>query len=72
MFPNDHGLIYKETILGRLPVEPWNTASNLVFLFVVIYWSLKVYPYAKDHLFLAYSLPILFIGYIGGTVYHSL
>lgn len=71
MFPNDHGPIYKETIAGRFPVEPWNTASNLVFLTVVIYWSIKVYPYFRDHKFLAFCLPVLLIGYIGGTVYHA-
>ena len=71
MFPNDSGPIYKETLEGGFPVEPWNTASNLIFLFILIYWSLKVYPMASRHLFLAWSLPVLLIGYIGGTMFHG-
>ncbi len=69
--PNDSGPIYKETILGRIPVEPFNTTSNLVFLFVIIYFSIRVYRNPKQHLFLAYSLPILTVGFVGGTLFHG-
>ncbi|MGB0524930.1 MAG: hypothetical protein ACPGJS_18300 [Flammeovirgaceae bacterium] len=71
MDPLDSGPIYKETLMGRFPVEPWNTASNLLFLFIVIYWALKVYKNYRTHRFIAFCLPVLFIGYIGGTVYHA-
>ncbi len=70
--PLDMGPVYKETLMGRLPVEPWNTFSNIVFLAVVAYWSLRVYPRAKEHLFLACALPVLLVGFIGGTLYHAL
>ena len=71
MHPNDSGPIYRETLMGRLPVEPWNTWSNLVFLFVVIFWALRAYREPRTHLFLAGALPVLFIGFVGGTVFHG-
>ncbi len=71
MHPHDSGPIYRETLMGRLPVEPWNTWSNLVFLFVVVFWALRVYREPRKHLFLAGALPVLFIGFVGGTVYHG-
>lgn len=70
-FPNDTGPIYKETLEGRLPVEPFNTFSNLLFLAIVIYFSLRVYKNTKQQMFLAFALPILFIGFVGGTIYHG-
>ncbi|WP_378180561.1 ceramidase domain-containing protein [Aquimarina sp. SS2-1] len=69
--PNDTGPIYQETIMGRLPVEPFNTISNLVFLIIIIYFSIRVYRLPKQHLFIALSLPILTIGFIGGTMFHG-
>ncbi|NAS31132.1 hypothetical protein GTQ40_09135 [Flavobacteriaceae bacterium R38] len=70
-FPNDSGPIYRETIEGNFIIEPWNTASNLIFLAIVFYWSFRVYKDAKKHKFLALGLPTLLIGYIGGTIYHA-
>lgn len=70
-FPQDSGPIYQETLAGRLPVEPFNTYSNIFFLIIIIYFSLRVYSDYKNHKFLAWSLPILFLGFIGGTVYHA-
>lgn len=67
----DGGPIYKETDLTRFPVEPFNTFSNLVFFLIILYFSFKVYREAKTHYFLAWSLPVLFLGFIGGTVYHA-
>ncbi len=69
--PRDSGPIYQETLAGRLPVEPFNTYSNILFLLIIIYFSLKVYKDYKNHRFLAWSLPVLFLGFIGGTVYHA-
>jgi len=70
-FPNDSGPIYLETLEGRFPIEPYNTFSNLIFLAILIYWGLKVYKDPKRHLFLAWVFPVIFISYIGGTVYHA-
>ncbi|GAA4311075.1 hypothetical protein GCM10023115_33410 [Pontixanthobacter gangjinensis] len=70
-FPKDSGPIYQETLAGRLPVEPYNTYSNIFFLIIIIYFSVKVYRDYKNHRFLAWSLPVLFLGFVGGTVYHA-
>lgn len=70
-FPNDSGPIYQETVAGRFPVEPYNTFSNFLFLAIVIYFSAKVYQNHRRHRFLSFSLPVIFIGFIGGTVYHA-
>ncbi len=70
-FPNDSGPIYKETLAGRFPVEPFNTYSNLIFLFIVVYFGLKVYKDARNHKFLAFVLPVIALSYVGGTIYHG-
>ncbi|MFD1094649.1 hypothetical protein [Salegentibacter chungangensis] len=70
-FPNDSGPIYQETLQGRFPVEPFNTFSNFFFLAIVIYFSFKVYKDFSRHRFLGFSLPILLIGFTGGTIYHA-
>ena len=72
LFPNDTGPIYKETIAGRFPVEPFNTYSNLIFLFIVVYFGIKIYRKPKKQWFLMIALPFIFIGYVGGTLYHGL
>ena len=70
-FPQDSGPIYQETLAGRLPVEPFNTYSNIFFLVIIIYFSLRVYRDYANHRFLAWSLPVLFMGFVGGTIYHA-
>jgi hemolysin III len=69
--PNDFGPIYLETNMGQFPVEPWNTYSNLIFLFTFLYWAYRTKLNIKQFTFLSYCLPILFVGYVGGTVYHA-
>lgn len=69
--PRDQGPIYLETVMGRFPVEPWNTASNLLFLALIIYWLVRVTGDVRAHRFIAYSLPVLMVGWVGGTVYHA-
>ena len=69
--PNDRGPIYLETLMGRFPVEPWNTFSNLLFLALIVFWFLRVRGHVPDHRFIAYSLPVFLIGWVGGTVYHA-
>lgn len=70
-FPNDSGPIYQETVQGRFPVEPFNTFSNLFFLIIIIYFSVRVYKDPNKHKFLAWMMPFLLLSYIGGTVYHA-
>lgn len=69
--PNDNGPVYLETVMGRFPVEPWNAFSNLLFLALIIYWLARVRGDIATHRFIAYSLPVLLIGWFGGTVYHA-
>ncbi len=72
-FPKDSGPVYTETLPGSFPVEPFNTFSNIIFLAIVIYFGVKIYNSNQTHKFLGYwVLPILFIGYVGGTLYHGL
>ncbi len=70
-FPNDSGPIYQETMQGRFPVEPFNTYSNLFFLAIIVYFSVRVYRDVERHKFLAWCMPFLLLSYIGGTVYHA-
>jgi hemolysin III len=70
-FPNDTGPLYQETIAGRFPVEPFNTFSNLIFLVIIAYFVSKIYKEPKKHLFLWIALPIIFVSWIGGTIFHA-
>jgi hemolysin III len=67
----DSGPIYKETIMNRFPVEPFNTVSNLIFLATIIYFSYLIYKSDKNHYFLKACMPIYFVGFVGGTIYHA-
>jgi hypothetical protein len=67
----DGGPVYSETDLSRLIVEPWNAVSAAFFLGIVLYWYSKLHNSKKRNSFLRYSLPILAIGGVGGTLYHA-
>ncbi|TYP98305.1 ceramidase [Tenacibaculum adriaticum] len=70
-FPNDSGPIYQETIQGRLPVEPFNTFSNLIFILILMYFGRKIYKNPKQHPFFLFAIPVIFISWIGGTMFHG-
>ena len=57
--------------MGRFPVEPFNTASNLIFLAIIIYFSIKVLHSQQQHYFLKFMIPIFSVGFVGGTIYHA-
>jgi hypothetical protein len=69
----DTGLPYAETNLGQFIVEPFNTVSNILFLFVALYWWQKKDKIQSPALrrFLTICLPLLLVGFIGGTIYHG-
>jgi hemolysin III len=67
----DCGPIYKETDMSRMPVEPVNTVSNLIFLFIFIWWAWKTKLNFKKFPLLTFAMPLLLIGWIGGTIYHA-
>lgn len=67
----DSGSIYKETQFGRFPVEPFNTYSNLVFIFLFLFWIIKIWGSWSQNIFLLICLPFVFIAWVGGTIYHA-
>jgi hypothetical protein len=69
--PRDFGPIYAETEMGRFPVEPWNTASNIVFLLVLVVFARRTALDRRRYPFLVPGLLVLAVGFVGGTVYHA-
>ncbi|OGV37034.1 MAG: hypothetical protein A2X48_04265 [Lentisphaerae bacterium GWF2_49_21] len=67
----DGGPIYTETVAGRFPVEPINTISNFIFLFIIIYWAYKTRMNIIRYPMVVIGIGILVIGFIGGTLYHA-
>lgn len=67
----DGGPIYTETQLDRFIVEPLNASSNVLFLIIAVFWALRVYREPQPNRFLGACLPVLFLGFVGGTVYHA-
>ncbi len=59
--------------MAQFPVEPCNTLSNVLFLIVVLYWvvRLKKISDVGFRKFLKLNIPFLFVGYVGGTIYHA-
>ena len=68
---DDFGPLYTETNIDNLIKEPYNAASNILFLLIVIYWLNKTKFQVKKYPFLVSSQLILLIGFIGGTIYHA-
>ena len=68
---HDTGPLYAETRGGRIPVEPWSTWTNLIFLAVVVYWAVKTRMSWRRHPLIVVSLPLILVGFIAGTVYHA-
>lgn len=69
--PLDGGMLYKETDLAQLFPEPLNAITAILFLAIAIFWTVKIKGSFKEYPFLAYCLVLLYIGAIGGTVYHA-
>lgn len=71
MIAPDFGPLYRETDFSGFPVEPWNTASAFIFLFVALYWLRRLRRDPREHRFLARCLPLLLLGFVGGALYHA-
>lgn len=69
--PPDGGMLYKETNMAQLFPEPLNAITAAFFLAIAIFWTLKMKGQFRDYPFLTYCLVLLYIGAIGGTIYHS-
>lgn len=69
--PPDGGIVYAETNMGRLFPEPLNAVTSVFFLAIAIFWTIKMTGNFRKYPFLTYCLILLYIGAIGGTIYHS-
>lgn len=63
--------MYTETNLDHFIKEPFNMVSAGLFLFVVVYWVIKIAPHFKRYWLPTVSAPILLVGAIGGMLYHG-
>jgi len=70
--PPDGGMLYTETNMAQLFPEPLNAITSGFFLIIALYWTIKMKGNFKSNPFLAYCIVLLYIGGIGGTVYHAL
>lgn len=68
----DGGMLYTETNLSHTFPEPLNAFTSCFFLLIAFYWTYKLWGRAKTHTFLTVALVLLYIGGIGGTIYHGL
>ncbi len=68
--PSDSGMRYTETNMALLFPEPLNAITAIFFLFIAIFWTIKIKGNFKAHAFLSYCLVLLYIGGIGGSIYH--
>jgi hypothetical protein len=76
----DHGPLYTETPAELkngldypgMVAEPWNAATAFFFVLIVVYWVVRLRGRLKGYPFLAVTLPLLFVGGVGGTLYHGL
>lgn len=70
--PPDGGMLYTETNFNHLFPEPLNTVTSVFFLCIAIYWTIKLWSKWKQYTFLSFAVILLYIGGIGGTIYHGL
>lgn len=69
--PPDGGMLYRETDMAHFFPEPLNAITAVLFLAIAIFWTLKMKGNFKGYPFLTYCLVLLYIGAIGGTIYHA-
>ncbi|MCO6149138.1 hypothetical protein [Flavobacterium sp. NRK1] len=70
--PPDGGMLYTETNMQHLFPEPLNAITSVFFIAIALYWSFKLRGKYKHHAFLSVAVCMLYIGGIGGTIYHGL
>lgn len=70
--PPDGGMLYTETNLDHYFPEPLNAITSIFFLGIAIYWTFKLWGKGRQHTFLSVAVVLLYIGGIGGTIYHGL
>ncbi|MGV3459205.1 MAG: hypothetical protein ACO1N9_01995 [Flavobacterium sp.] len=70
--PPDGGMLYTETDMSRFFPEPLNAITSVFFLLLAVYWTVKLAGKGRTHTFLSVAVALLYIGGIGGTIYHGL
>ncbi len=70
--PPDGGMLYAETDMHHIFPEPLNMITSCFFLGIAIYWTFRLRGQWREHAFLSSALLLLYIGGIGGTIYHGL
>lgn len=70
--PPDGGMLYTETNLEHFFPEPLNAVTSVFFLLIAVYWTFRLWGRGRQHTFLSFALVLLYIGGIGGTIYHGL
>jgi hypothetical protein len=76
----DRGPVYTETPLELihgaeypgLIAEPWNAATAFLFVVIVLVWLIRLRGRLIRYPFLMIAIPTLFVGGVGGTLYHGL
>lgn len=68
----DGGPIYSESNFTHIFPEPYNTVTSCLFTVLSIFWLLKLRKDYRKHIFLSVCTLILFIGSLGGSLYHGL
>jgi hypothetical protein len=67
----DGGGFYAETNLNSWIVEPWNAISSLFFFLPVLYWLIRLRGRYWLYKEITLSLPFLFLGGLGSTLFHA-
>lgn len=67
----DGGGFYAETNPSAWIVEPWNAFSSLFFLLPVFYWLFRLRGRYWVYKEITLSLPFLFLGGMGSTLFHA-
>ena len=70
--PPDGGMLYAETNMAEYFPEPLNAITSLLFLGIAIYWTFVLIGKGRQHVFLSFAVVLLYIGGIGGAIYHGL
>lgn len=67
----DGGPLYTETDPTRYIVEPWNAISSLALVIPALYWAYRIRKDIRNNLFIAFCIPLLFLGGTGSTLFHA-
>lgn len=67
----DGGPIYAETNINNFIVEPFNMISAFLFVGIALYWLIRIRKEWRQFSFMTSLILLLFIGGIGGTLYHG-